>query len=103
MPRQHRPPRRMPSRGPPGTTAPSRPEQRHGNPQNTPEPKCGWVCPCESAEPEPDYPENRETLLATLHRLQQAEGQPPADAQATPAAAADAQPRTAWHDGPEPA
>src|SRR3546814_5162337 len=57
----------------------------------------------ECIDPDPDYPEDRESLLAKLHRLQQAEGRPPADAQATPAAAADAQPRTAWHDGPEPA
>src|SRR3546814_204255 len=67
------------------------------------EPQCVVVCPVECIDPDPDYPEDRETLLAKLHRLQQAEGRPPADAQATPAAAADAQPRTAWHDGPEPA
>src|SRR3546814_9055738 len=51
------------------------------------EPQCVVVCPVECIDPDPDYPEDRETLLAKLHRLQQAEGQPPADAQATPAAA----------------
>src|SRR3546814_2812606 len=64
---------------------------------------CVVVCPVECIDPDPDYPEDRETLLPKLHRLQQDERQPPADAQATPAAAAEAQPRTAWHDGPDPA
>src|SRR3546814_13697874 len=42
------------------------------------EPQCVVVCPVECIDPDPDYPEDRETLLAKLHRLQQAEGRPPA-------------------------
>src|SRR3546814_14163893 len=67
------------------------------------EPHCVVVCPVACIDPDPDYPEDRETLLAKLHRLQPDEGRPPADAQATPAAAADAQPRTASTHGPAPA
>src|SRR3546814_617055 len=53
------------------------------------EPQCVVVCPVECIDPDPDFPEDRETLLAKLHRLQQAEGQPSADAH-PPAAPLDA-------------
>ncbi len=56
------------------------------------EPQCVVVCPVECIDPDADHPEDRETLLAKLRRLQQAEEQPPADAQATQVAAVDAQP-----------
>ena len=68
------------------------------------EPQCVVVCPVECIDPDLDHPEDRETLLAKLRRLQQAEGQPPVDAPAAQAGAADVHhPRTAWPDGPEPA
>jgi len=37
------------------------------------EPQCVVVCPVECIDPDPDHPESRESLLAKLHRLQQAD------------------------------
>jgi len=44
------------------------------------EPQCVVVCPVECIDPDPEHPEDRESLLAKLRRLQEADGQPPLDA-----------------------
>jgi len=66
------------------------------------EPQCVVVCPVECIDPDPAFPEDRESLLAKLHRLQQGGEPHPGDGLPASPAASNSSPGMAGRDDPKP-